>query len=76
MVKITSIKANPVPFKTIYHHSIHRNDKKSSFQDLLSRPLIQSIKQRVKELNSKYYLPTNKQTKIVSEPVRALRDKP
>ena len=31
---------------------------------------------RVRELNSKYYLPTNKQTQIISEPVRALRDRP
>ena len=29
---------------------------------------------RVKELNSKYYLPTNEQTQIISEPARALRD--
>ena len=48
--------------------------KFSSFQDPLSRPLIQSITNRVRKLNSKYYLPTNEQTKIVSEPVRALRD--
>ena len=31
---------------------------------------------RVRELNSKYYLPTNEQTQIVSEPARALRDRP
>ena len=62
--------------------------KYSSFQDhspwwqeqkrqnkLISRPLIQSISKWVKELNLKYYLPTNKQTQIVSEPVRALRDR-
>ena len=30
----------------------------------------------VKELNSKYYLPTNEQTQIVSEPARALREWP
>ena len=48
--------------------------KLSSFQDPLSRPLIRSITQRVKQLNSKYYIPTNKQTKIVSEPVTALRE--
>ena len=50
--------------------------KLSSFQDPPSRPLIQSITQRVKQLNSKYYTPTNEQTKIISEPVRALRDQP
>ena len=38
--------------------------------------MIQSISKRVKELNPKYYLPTNEQTQIVSEPVRALRDQP
>ena len=38
--------------------------------------MIQSITQRVKQLNPKYYLPTNEQTKIISEPVRALRDQP
>ena len=31
---------------------------------------------RVRELNPKYYLPTNEQTQIVSVPVRALRDQP
>ena len=63
--------------------------KSSSFQDqnpqwreekwqnkLISRPLIQSMMKRVRELNSKYYLPTNEQTQIVSEPARALRDWP
>ena len=50
--------------------------KLSSFQDPLSRPLIQSITKRVKKLNSKYYVPTNEQTKVISEPVRALRDQP
>ena len=50
--------------------------KLSSFQDPLSRPLIQSITQRVKKLNSKYFVPTNEQTKVISEPVRALRDHP
>ena len=56
------------------HHPQKRQS--SSFQDPLSRPLIQSITQRVKQLNSKYYIPTNEQTKIISEPVRALRDQP
>ena len=51
-------------------------DKLSSFHDPLSRPLIQSITQRVKQLNSKYYIPTKEQTKVISEPVRALRDQP
>ena len=50
--------------------------KLSSFQDPLLRPLIQSITDRVKKLNSKYYIPTNKQTKIISEPARALKDQP
>ena len=63
--------------------------KSSSFQDhppqwqeqklqnkLISRPLIQSISKRVQELNPKYYLPTNEQTQIISEPARALRDWP
>ena len=43
---------------------------------LISRPLIQSIMKRVRELNSKYHLLTNEQTQIVSEPARALRDWP
>ena len=38
--------------------------------------MIQSISKRVQELNSKYYLPTNEQTQIISEPARALRDRP
>ena len=46
----------------------------SSFQDQNPRPLMQSMTKRVRELNSKYYLPTNEQTQIVSEPVRALRE--
>ena len=72
-----------------YGKNSHIQSKSSSFQDhhpwwqeekwqnkLISRPLIQSISKRVKELNSKYYLPTNEQTQIVSEPARALRDQP
>ena len=43
---------------------------------LISRPLIQSMMKQVRELNSKYYLLTNEQTQIVSEPARALRDRP
>ena len=43
---------------------------------LISRPFIQSMMKRVRELNSKYYLPTNEQTQIISEPARALRDQP
>ena len=31
---------------------------------------------QVRELNSKYYLLTNEQTQIISEPARALRDRP
>ena len=63
--------------------------KSSSFQDhspwrqeqkwqkrVISRPLIQSILKQVQELNPKYYLPTNKQTQIISEPARALSDWP
>ena len=38
--------------------------------------MIQSMMKRVRELNPKFYLPTNKQTQIVSEPARALRDRP
>ena len=34
------------------------------------------MSKQVKELNPKYYLPTNKQNQIVSEPARALRDWP
>ena len=73
------------PYST--HNRICSNS--SSFQDqnpqreevkwqnmLISRPLTQSMMNRVKELNPKYYLPTNEQTQIVSEPVRALRDWP
>ena len=48
----------------------------SSFQDHLSRPLIQSITNRVKELNPKYYLPTNEHTKVISDPVKAIKDQP
>ena len=72
-----------------YGKNTHIWSKSSSFQDhppwwqeqkwqnkLISRPLIQSITQRVKELNPKYYLLTNKQTQIISEPARALRDLP
>ena len=46
----------------------------SSFQDQNPRPLMQSMTKRVRELNSKYYLPTNEQTQIISEPARALRE--
>ena len=49
---------------------------KNSFQDLLSRPLYQSIANRVKGLNSKYYLPTHEHTKVISDPEKALRDQP
>ena len=73
----------------LYSKNTHIQSKSSSFQDhnpwwqeekwqnkLISRPLIQSIMKQVKELNPKYYLPTNKQTQIISEPARALRDWP
>ena len=69
MVKTIGIKANPAHFKTIYHDSIHKNDKKVHFKILDTEHYT-----RVKELNSKYYVPTSEQTKIISEPVRALRD--
>ena len=62
-------------FKTLAsHNSTYGN--KNSFQDLLSRPLYQSIANRVKGLNSKYYLPTHEQTKVISDPEKALRDQP
>ena len=62
-------------FKTLdTHNSTYGN--KSSFQDLFSRPLIQSIANRVKNLNSKYYLPTHEHTKVISDPEKALRDQP
>ena len=69
-----------------YGTNNYTHSKSSSFQDqnpqreekwqkkLISRPLIQSMTKRVRELNSKYYLPTNEQTQIISEPARALRD--
>ena len=68
-----------------YSTNNHIWGNSSSFQDqnpwreerqqnkLISRPLIQSMTKRVKELNLKYFLLTNKQTQIVSEPVRALK---
>ena len=71
-----------------YGKSNRIQSNSSSFQDqnpqwveekwqyqLISGPLIQSMTKRVQELNSKYYLLTNEQTKIVSEPARALRDR-
>ena len=73
----------------LYGKNTHIWSKSSSFQDhhpwqqeekwqnkLISRPLIQSISKRVKELNPKYYLPINEQNQIISEPARALRDWP
>ena len=67
-----------------YSTNNHTCSSFSSFQDqnpwqeeekwqnkLTSRPLIQSMTKRVRELNSKYYLPTNEQTQIISEPARA-----
>ena len=62
-------------FKTIDKHN-GNNGKLSSFQDPLSRPLLQGITQRVKNLNPKYYLPTNEHTKVISDPGRVLRDQP
>ena len=77
------------PFQTLNVKKKHSYSKNSSsFQDhnpwqeekwqnrLISRPLIQSISKQVKELNPKYYLLTNKQTQIISEQARALRDWP
>ena len=62
-------------FKTFdAHNGTYGN--KSSFQDPLSRPLIQSITNRVKALNSKYYLPTHEHTKVILDPEKALRDQP
>ena len=72
----------------MYSTNNHICSKSSSFQDhnpwweekwqnkFISRPLIQSMTKRVKELNLKYYLLTNEQTQIVSEAARALRDWP
>ena len=72
-----------------YSTNNHIRNNSSSFQDqnpwqrgetwqnkLISRPLIQSMMKRVREPNSKYYLLTNEQTQIVSEPARALREQP
>ena len=44
--------------------------------EFISRPSTQSMTKRVQEFNPKYYLPTNEQSKIISEPARALRDGP
>ena len=52
------------------------NGQQSSFQYPLSRPLIQSITEWVKKLNSKYYTPPNEQTKVISDPVKATKDQP
>ena len=54
------------PFKTLASPN-GMYDNKSSFQDL-SRPLYQTIANRVKALNSEYYLPTHKHTKVITDP--------
>ena len=67
-----------------YGTNNHIWSNSSSFQDQnpqqkevkRSRPLTQSMTKQVRELNPKYYLPTNEQTQIISEPARALRDWP
>ena len=75
------------PKHQMEHMNTRIQSKSISFQDhspwwqyqkwqnkLISRPLIQSITKQVQELNLKYYLPTNEQTQIISEPARAVRD--
>ena len=70
-VKIITYEAILAHFRTKIH------DVEEKWQNkLISRPLIWSMMKRVEELNPKYYLLTNEQTKIVSEPARALRDGP
>ena len=62
-------------FKTLDKHN-GNHGKLSPFQDPLSRPLLQGITQRVRNLNPKYYLPTNEHTKVITDPGRVLRDQP
>ena len=62
-------------FSSLQDQNPQREEEKRQ-NKLISRPLIQSMMKRVRELNSKYYLPMNEQTQIVLEPVRALREWP
>ena len=73
MIKISSFQ-DP-HFKTFDKHN-GNHGKLSSFKDPLSRPLLQGITQRVRNLNLKYYLPTHEHTKVITDPGRVLRDQP
>ena len=73
MIKISSFQD---PLSRPMTHTMVIDGKLSSFQDPLSRPLLQGIAQRVKNLNPKYYLPTNKHTKVITDPGRVLRGQP